>query len=50
MWWRDRRSLVGTGYLHTLLPKVEGLEEAAVHVVAGQKVPGVHRAPSHIVT
>jgi hypothetical protein len=25
-------------------PEVEGLEEAAVHVVAGQEVPGAHRA------
>jgi hypothetical protein len=33
-----------------LLPEVEGLEETAVHVVAGQEVPGGHRAPSHIVT
>jgi hypothetical protein len=44
MWWQGKRSLVGTGHLHILLPEVEGLEEAAVHVVAGQEVPGAHRA------
>ncbi len=50
MWGRGKRSLVRTGHLHILLPEVDGLEEAAVHVVAGQEVPGAHRVPSHIVT
>jgi hypothetical protein len=49
MWWWGRRSLVGTGHLHTLLPEVEGLEETAVHVVAGQEVPGGHWAARHVV-